>query len=106
MPELGLENAYTGKRRARDDRGKRESAARPAPGTWGGRAPPCAPGPRSRRFGVGYARLCFELQHVGRPISERDLLIASIALARGLIVVTRSVSEFGRLTGLIVEDWA
>jgi len=33
-------------------------------------------------------------------------LIASIALARGLIVVTRSVSEFGRLTGLIVEDWS
>ena len=53
-----------------------------------------------------YARLRFELEHIGRPIGERDLLIASIAVARGLIVVTHNVSEFGRLPGLIVEDWS
>jgi tRNA(fMet)-specific endonuclease VapC len=53
-----------------------------------------------------YARLRFELEHIGRPIGERDLLIASIAVARGLIVVTHNVSEFGRLAGLIVEDWS
>jgi len=53
-----------------------------------------------------YARLRFELQSVGRPIGERDLLIASIAVARGLVVVTHNVSEFGRLAGLIVEDWS
>jgi predicted nucleic acid-binding protein len=33
-------------------------------------------------------------------------LIASIAVARRLIVVTHNVSEFGRLAGLIVEDWS
>ena len=53
-----------------------------------------------------YVRLRFELEHSGRPIGERDLLIASIAVARGLIVVTHNVSEFGRLAGLIVEDWS
>jgi tRNA(fMet)-specific endonuclease VapC len=53
-----------------------------------------------------YARLRFELERIGRPIGERDLLIASIAVARGLIVVTHNVSEFGRLAGLIVEDWS
>jgi tRNA(fMet)-specific endonuclease VapC len=53
-----------------------------------------------------YARLRFELERIGRPIGERDLLIASIAVARGLIVVTHNVSEFGRRAGLIVEDWS
>jgi tRNA(fMet)-specific endonuclease VapC len=53
-----------------------------------------------------YAHLRFELQRVGRPIGERDLLIASIAVARGLIVVTHDVSEFGRLPRLNVEDWS
>jgi tRNA(fMet)-specific endonuclease VapC len=53
-----------------------------------------------------YARLRFELERVGRPIGERDLLIASIAVARRLVVVTHNVSEFGRLAGLIVEDWS
>lgn len=53
-----------------------------------------------------YARLRFEPQRVGRPIGERDLLIASIAVARGLVVVTHNVSGFGRLAGLIVEDWS
>ncbi len=53
-----------------------------------------------------YARLRFDLERIGRPIGERDLLIASIAVAHGLIVVTHNVSEFGRLAGLIVEDWS
>jgi predicted nucleic acid-binding protein len=29
-----------------------------------------------------------------------------LAVARGLIVVTHNVSEFGRLPGLNVEDWS
>jgi tRNA(fMet)-specific endonuclease VapC len=38
-------------------------------------------------------------------LGERDLLVASIALARGLIVVTHDVSEFARVPGLKNEDW-
>ncbi len=52
-----------------------------------------------------YAELRLALERMGRPIGERDLLIASIALARGLTVVTHNVSEFGRVPGLKVEDW-
>lgn len=52
-----------------------------------------------------YARVRFELERIGRPIGERDLLIASIAIARGLTVVTHNVSEFERVPGLKTEDW-
>ena len=52
-----------------------------------------------------YARTRFVLERSGRPIGERDLLIASIALARGLTVVTHNLSEFARVPGLPTEDW-
>ena len=52
-----------------------------------------------------YALVRFKLERVGRPIGERDLLIASIALSRGLTVVTHNVSEFSRVSGLTSEDW-
>lgn len=47
----------------------------------------------------------FDLERAGRPIGERDLLIASIARSRGLTVLTRNLSEFGRVPGLRAEDW-
>ena len=53
-----------------------------------------------------YAELRFALARAGRPIGERDLQIASIAVARRLTVVTHDTSEFGRVPGLEVEDWA
>lgn len=40
-----------------------------------------------------------------QPIGERDLLIASIALANDLTVVTANTREFLRVPGLRVEDW-
>ncbi len=52
-----------------------------------------------------YADLRFALEKAGRPIGERDLLIASIAGSRGLTVVTHNVSEFGRVPQLETEDW-
>jgi tRNA(fMet)-specific endonuclease VapC len=41
-----------------------------------------------------------------RPIGERDLLIASIALANDLTVITHNAAEFSRVPQLRVEDWA
>lgn len=41
----------------------------------------------------------------GTPIGINDLLIASIALAYDLTVVTRNTGEFMRIPGLRLESW-
>jgi tRNA(fMet)-specific endonuclease VapC len=46
-----------------------------------------------------------DLERSGAGIGANDLLIAAIALARQLTVVTNNVGEFGRVPGLQVEDW-
>jgi tRNA(fMet)-specific endonuclease VapC len=61
--------------------------------------------PFDREAAESYARVRFGLEPVGRPIGERDLLIASIALARNLTVVTHNLGEFTRVPGLKTEDW-
>jgi tRNA(fMet)-specific endonuclease VapC len=40
-----------------------------------------------------------------QPIGERDLLIAAIALANDLVLVTSNAREFGRVSDLRWEDW-
>jgi tRNA(fMet)-specific endonuclease VapC len=45
------------------------------------------------------------LEAKGTPIGPYDLLIAAHALRVGATVVTANVSEFARVSGLIVEDW-
>jgi len=52
-----------------------------------------------------YAEMRLQLEKAGQPIGERDLLIAAIAKARRLTVVTHNVREFSRVAGLKVEDW-
>lgn len=52
-----------------------------------------------------YGRIRFQLKRAGTPIGPNDLLIASIALANGLILVTHNGAEFGRVSGLALEDW-
>ncbi|HEX3068386.1 MAG TPA: type II toxin-antitoxin system VapC family toxin [Thermoanaerobaculia bacterium] len=61
--------------------------------------------PFDRDAADSYSRLRFDLERIGRPIGERDLLIASIALALDLTVVTHNLREFTRVPGLKVEDW-
>ena len=60
--------------------------------------------PFDREAAEHHGRLRFALRH--RPIGERDLLIAAIAVAYRLAVVTRNIREFGRVPGLRVEEWA
>lgn len=52
-----------------------------------------------------YADIRAYLETQGKPIGTRDMLIAAIARANGLIVVTHNTKEFGRIPGLNVEDW-
>jgi tRNA(fMet)-specific endonuclease VapC len=46
------------------------------------------------------------LERRGTPIGPYDLLIAAQTLRRDAVLVTSNGSEFGRVNGLTVEDWA
>jgi tRNA(fMet)-specific endonuclease VapC len=46
-----------------------------------------------------------ELERQGQRIGEYDTLIAGQAFARNLLLVTANTREFGRVKGLVVEDW-
>jgi tRNA(fMet)-specific endonuclease VapC len=52
-----------------------------------------------------YGPLRARLEREGRRLDEPDLRIASIALARGLTVVTGNVRHFARVPDLVVENW-
>jgi len=52
-----------------------------------------------------YGPLRAQLENEGRRLAEPDLRIASIALPRGLTVVTGNVRHFSRVPGLAVENW-
>lgn len=52
-----------------------------------------------------YGQIRAQLAALGTPIGSNDLLIASIALANNLILVTHNTREFSRVEGLRLEDW-
>lgn len=52
-----------------------------------------------------YGRLRAHFAGTGRPIGPNDMMIAAIALANRLTLVTHNVAEFSRVPGLVVEDW-
>jgi tRNA(fMet)-specific endonuclease VapC len=52
-----------------------------------------------------YGQIRADLTYKGTPIGGNDLLIASIALANKLILVTHNTREFSRVTALQIEDW-
>jgi tRNA(fMet)-specific endonuclease VapC len=65
---------------------------------------------RVLEFGEEDARWAGEIRNrwerMGRPIGTYDLLIAGQALSRKQALVTANAREFGRIKGLIWEDWA
>ena len=52
-----------------------------------------------------YAKIRVNLERLGLPIGQHELLIAAHALSLDLIVVTANERKFSRIEGLIVENW-
>lgn len=52
-----------------------------------------------------YGRIRADLHRAGELIGPNDLLIAAMALANDLVLVTHNVKEFSRVPGLRWEDW-
>jgi tRNA(fMet)-specific endonuclease VapC len=52
-----------------------------------------------------YGRIRADLAAQGTPIGPNDLLIAAIALANNLLLVTHNTREFTRVASLALEDW-
>jgi tRNA(fMet)-specific endonuclease VapC len=52
-----------------------------------------------------YSSIRAELATKGTPIGPNDLMIAAIALAHRLTLVTHNTREFSRIDGLQLEDW-
>ncbi len=52
------------------------------------------------------ANIRASLEKKGTPIGSYDVLIAGLALAENLSVVTNNIREFSRVDGLRFENWA
>ena len=51
------------------------------------------------------AALRADLERAGTPLGPIDILIAATALATRSTLVTHNTREFGRVRGLLLEDW-
>jgi len=61
--------------------------------------------PFDDRAAEQYGRIRAHLAGQGTLIGPNDLMIAAIALANGLTLVTHNTAEFSRVPGLVLEDW-
>ena len=61
--------------------------------------------PFDDRAADAYGHIRATLAAAGTLIGPNDILIAAIAVANAVTVVTRNTSEFTRVPGLHVEDW-
>jgi len=61
--------------------------------------------PFDDRSAAVYGDIRAKLERQGTPIGPNDLMIAAIALANDLILVTHNLREFERIDNLKYEDW-
>ena len=59
-------------------------------------------GPDASSF---YGEIRCHLEARGTPIGQNDLWIAAQARAAGAVLVTDNGGEFGRIEGLVTENW-
>ena len=52
-----------------------------------------------------YGKIRSDLEKKGKIIGPNDLIIASIAVANNLTLITHNTKEFSRVEDLMYEDW-
>ena len=52
-----------------------------------------------------FGKLKAQLQKSGKVIDDMDLLIASTAISRNMILVTHNTKHFTEIPNLTIEDW-
>lgn len=52
-----------------------------------------------------YGKIRADLSAKGTPIGNNDLMIAAIAIANNVTLITHNTREFNRVENLIIEDW-
>ncbi len=62
--------------------------------------------PFSDADAIVYGKIRAELEIKGQIIGPYDLQIAAQAMSRGMTLITNNVSEFQRVPGLLLENWA
>ena len=66
---------------------------------------PFATVPFDDRAAEAYGYVRAALERAGTPIGPLDMMIAAIAIAHNLTLVTHNIREFSRVSGLKYEDW-
>jgi tRNA(fMet)-specific endonuclease VapC len=46
-----------------------------------------------------------DLHNRGQLIADADILIAATAIENGLVMATNNLADFGRITGLQIDNW-
>ena len=52
-----------------------------------------------------YGKIRSELSAIGQPIGANDFMIAAIALANNITLISHNTREFNRVSDLLLEDW-
>ena len=52
-----------------------------------------------------YGRLKHELEELGRPIDDFDLLIGAVAKQSNITLVTHNTRHFSHIPSIVLEDW-
>ncbi len=52
-----------------------------------------------------YGKIRSMLRQKGRPTSEIDALIAAVAIANDVVLVTHNTKHYENIEGLVLEDW-
>ncbi len=61
--------------------------------------------PFEDRAAEEYGKIRAHLAALGTPIGPNDMMIAAIALANQVTLVSHNTTEFSRVPGLALEDW-